>query len=562
MFLRRRRLIAAYRPRRRQLRPAALRHRPGRPPPQHHHRRAADRQPAPRWSRCASSPTSASASSPSIFETLIMQNLLGQARADAGPRRELEAHRRAHRRVVAAQGREVPQRRRDDGRRRGLHLQPRAHVRRRTTTSAEQDAVHHRCWSRDSRRGQEAAAGSAGSRQAHLARRSRRSRRSTSTPCASSTARPTSRSKAASARSGSEIISRRGFDGGQDLDRLGAQADRDRPLQGARVQARRVADRSTRMTNTGAAGRRSRRIRFVVVPEVASRINGLLAGQYDFICDVPPDQIAGIEKNAKFEVQGGPITNHRITVFDKHHPQLADPRVRQAFTHAIDRQAIVDSLWAGRTRVPPGLQWEFYGPMFIESWTVPDYDPTKAQALLKAANYKGDPIPFRLLNNYYTNQVATAQIDGRDVARRSGSTCRSRCARTGSRSSRATASARCATGRTARPSTIRSARSSASTGRRASSSRSSEWTNEEMNKLSAAHGDRDRHGQAQGDVQAHAGDLRARGPRLYGAAPERDLHRQAQGHRLEGRARLRDGFPRRSISPPTEVRAAAHSMPR
>jgi peptide/nickel transport system substrate-binding protein len=152
-------------------------------------------------------------------------------------------------------------------------------------------------------------------------------------------------------------------------------------------------------------------IRFVVVPEVASRINGLLSGQYEFACDIPPDQVETIAKNPKFEVQGGLVTNHRILVFDKNHAQLADPRVRQAMTHAIDRQAIVDSLWAGRTRIPAGLQWEFYGPMFVEGWKVPEYDPKKAQALLKAANYKGDPIPFRVLNNYYTNQVATAQIE-------------------------------------------------------------------------------------------------------------------------------------------------------
>lgn len=151
-------------------------------------------------------------------------------------------------------------------------------------------------------------------------------------------------------------------------------------------------------------------VRIMVVPEVATRINGLLAGQFDFICDVPPDQIPGIEKNPKFEVLGSTIVNHRLTVFDKNHPRLADPRIRQAFTHAIDRQAIVDALWSGRTRVPAGLQWEFYGPMFVENWTVPAYDLAKAKALLKAANYKGDPIPYRLLNNYYTNQVSTAQV--------------------------------------------------------------------------------------------------------------------------------------------------------
>jgi peptide/nickel transport system substrate-binding protein len=153
-----------------------------------------------------------------------------------------------------------------------------------------------------------------------------------------------------------------------------------------------------------------KRIRFVEVPEVASRINGLLSGEYQFACDIPPDQIASIEKNSAFEVQGGTISNHRLTVFDKNHPQLANPLVRRALTHAMDRQAIVDSLWAGRTRVPRGLQWEFYADMFHGDWNVPEYNPKLAQDLLKQANYKGDPIPYRLLNNYYTNQVATAQV--------------------------------------------------------------------------------------------------------------------------------------------------------
>ncbi|WP_119420657.1 ABC transporter substrate-binding protein [Desertibaculum subflavum] len=151
-------------------------------------------------------------------------------------------------------------------------------------------------------------------------------------------------------------------------------------------------------------------LRFVEVPETASRINGLLSGQFDFACDIPPDQIATVEKNPRFEVQGGLIGNHRILCFDRQHPAMVDPRVRRAMTHAIDRQAIVETLWLGRTRVPAGLQWEYYGPMFVADWKVPEYDPKLAQKLLKEAGYKGDPIPFRVLNNYYTNQVSTAQI--------------------------------------------------------------------------------------------------------------------------------------------------------
>ncbi|WP_019015430.1 ABC transporter substrate-binding protein [Elioraea tepidiphila] len=154
----------------------------------------------------------------------------------------------------------------------------------------------------------------------------------------------------------------------------------------------------------------ARQIRFLEVPEVASRINGLLSGEYDFACDIPPDQIAPIERNPRFEVAGSLITNHRLTVFDKNHPQLADPRVRRAMTHAIDRGAIVEALWAGRTRVPKGLQWEYYGELFQTDWDVPAFDQAEARRLLREAGYRGDPIPYRLLNNYYTNQNATAQI--------------------------------------------------------------------------------------------------------------------------------------------------------
>jgi peptide/nickel transport system substrate-binding protein len=151
-------------------------------------------------------------------------------------------------------------------------------------------------------------------------------------------------------------------------------------------------------------------IRFVEVPEIASRINGLRSGEYDFACDIPPDQIAEIERNPRHEVLGGLIGNHRLTVFDKNHPQLANPLLRRAMTHAIDRQAIVDTLWGGRTQVPKGLQWDFYGDMFHADWSVPTYDLAEARRLVKGSGYKGDPIPYRLLNNYYTNQVATAQV--------------------------------------------------------------------------------------------------------------------------------------------------------
>jgi peptide/nickel transport system substrate-binding protein len=154
----------------------------------------------------------------------------------------------------------------------------------------------------------------------------------------------------------------------------------------------------------------ARRIRVLEVPEVAGRVAALLSGEADFACDIPPDQIATIERNPRYEVRSSLINNIRILAWDKHNPVLADPRVRRAMAHAIDLQAIVDSVWGGRTRIPKGLQLEFIGPMFHADWDRPRHDPAEARRLLREANYRGEPIPYRLMNNYYTNQVAGAQI--------------------------------------------------------------------------------------------------------------------------------------------------------
>ena len=271
-----------------------------------------------------------------------------------------------------------------------------------------------------------------------------------------------------------------------------------------------------------------------------------MSGEYQFACDIPPDQIAGIEKNAAFEVQGGTILNHRLTVFDKNHAQLANPLVRRAFTHAIDRQAIVDSLWAGRTRVPKGLQWEFYGDMFNADWSVPAYDPKLAQDLLKQANYKGDPIPYRLLNNYYTNQVATAQVLV-EMWKAVGLNVQIETKENWSQIMERDAEARGARlvelGRVQRSGVV-AGRPARTEGPAAADRRMDQRRAEQA---VGVPGDLDRSCRPQEGVPPHAGDRRARGPGLYGAAPERDLHGQAEVDQVEGVAGLRDGFPRRQF---------------
>jgi peptide/nickel transport system substrate-binding protein len=127
-------------------------------------------------------------------------------------------------------------------------------------------------------------------------------------------------------------------------------------------------------------------------------------------CDLTPDQFATVTADPKLEIAGGIINNIRVTNFDKNDTALVDPRVRQAMLHAVDRQLIVDQLWMGETVVPKGDQFLWYGDMYLDDWAAPAFDPAKSRELLKAAGYNGDPIPYRLLNDYYTLQVNTAQV--------------------------------------------------------------------------------------------------------------------------------------------------------
>jgi len=48
--------------------------------------------------------------------------------------------------------------------------------------------------------------------------------------------------------------------------------------------------------------------------------------------------------------------------------------------------------------------------MYLADWQNPRHDPAEARRLLREAGYRGEPIPYRCLNNYYVNQTANAQV--------------------------------------------------------------------------------------------------------------------------------------------------------
>ncbi|MCK1494787.1 oligopeptide ABC transporter substrate-binding protein [Bradyrhizobium sp. 180] len=150
-------------------------------------------------------------------------------------------------------------------------------------------------------------------------------------------------------------------------------------------------------------------IEYRIIPELSARVNGLLASELDIATDIPPDQFAGIQKRADLEIVGGAVQNIRSLALDQTDPILKDARVRRAMSLALDRKLIVQSLWENRVPIPNGYQLPSYGEGYIHEFPSLAYDPGKAKEFLADAGYKGEQITYRLLNNYYPNQVSGAQ---------------------------------------------------------------------------------------------------------------------------------------------------------
>ncbi len=152
------------------------------------------------------------------------------------------------------------------------------------------------------------------------------------------------------------------------------------------------------------------KLTFVEVPELSSRVAGLRSGEFDLITEVPPDQVKPLMNDGKIDVVGGPIDNIYGIVFDaKSNPVLADPRMRQAIIHAIDRDLLVKALFAGQTTPANSFQLKTFGELYLPEFDKKRYDPELARKLIKEAGYKGEPIVWRIQPAYYTLEMTVTQ---------------------------------------------------------------------------------------------------------------------------------------------------------
>jgi len=104
----------------------------------------------------------------------------------------------------------------------------------------------------------------------------------------------------------------------------------------------------------------SERIVFRVIPDGTSRALALRNGEIDGMNQVNPEDIAAAEKDESVQVVFEPANNVGYLGFNQAHDPWDNLDCRLAVAHAIDKQGIVASLYAGdaepaKEMMPPGL---------------------------------------------------------------------------------------------------------------------------------------------------------------------------------------------------------------
>lgn len=157
---------------------------------------------------------------------------------------------------------------------------------------------------------------------------------------------------------------------------------------------------------------------FRFIPDGTSRWLSLQTGEVDLIYDLPRELLPEAQDTAGVRLGFEPgetptgstevmFLNHRS---DAPYDTLGETAVRQALSHAIDRQAIVDDIWGdaaelSNTMVPAQLLGDHAD--LIEG---PTYDPERAEELLDEAGWTregdgvrsrdGDALEIVMVNGY------------------------------------------------------------------------------------------------------------------------------------------------------------------
>ena len=127
-------------------------------------------------------------------------------------------------------------------------------------------------------------------------------------------------------------------------------------------------------------------IKIEIVPDLQTEVVDMETHQADVMYTVPPDDVAALKAHGVV-INGAQIPDNSLITFNLAKPPTNDLKVRQAIMYAIDRPAIIKTVFKGyavpiRAGVPPT------SPFYHANVAEITYSPAKAKGLLSSDGWK------------------------------------------------------------------------------------------------------------------------------------------------------------------------------
>ncbi|HEV8674090.1 MAG TPA: ABC transporter substrate-binding protein [Methylomirabilota bacterium] len=146
-------------------------------------------------------------------------------------------------------------------------------------------------------------------------------------------------------------------------------------------------------------------VRWIPVPDVATRVAQIETGELDFADDLNPDAYDRLQRSPNARPVIAKLYYWLVAVLNKKEGLMTNQKLRQAWQAAIDIEPIM--------KVVAGGKREFYRmdnsliPAEITAWHTKiaglpwnEHNKDKAKKLLQEAGYKGEPIRFMTTQEY------------------------------------------------------------------------------------------------------------------------------------------------------------------
>lgn len=158
------------------------------------------------------------------------------------------------------------------------------------------------------------------------------------------------------------------------------------------------------------------KVTFKFISDPTAAFAAMMAGDIDAFPNFPaPENLPQFEADPRFSVIVGSTEGETILAMNNKQPPLDNIKVREAISHAIDRQAIIDGAMFGYG-TPIGTHFAPHNPVYVDLTGQSAFDPEKAKALLAEAGVSDLTLSLKLPPPSYARrggEIIAAQL--RDV---------------------------------------------------------------------------------------------------------------------------------------------------